>query len=314
MYDDTHQAPVLTHDASPDTASLPELTGHAQAEKELKPAATLTADADFLGFYGLQEMPFSDAVNPKYFYKTDGHDEAFIRLMLAIRHDISLGLVTGPSGSGKTLLSQLILQNIDPAKLHAALVLVSPGMSKTALLRTLLEELDVAVPEGPFVSVQELLKLLQHYVIDLHRQGRKLVVLVDECHFLSSDSLHMIRTISNLEVPERKLATILLFGEERFLKRLENPSYESLKNRMYLRSELRPLSAADTTQYVKFRLLMAGRMDDLFDEAALAAMHEITGGICRRVNKLGMLLLIEGYLRRQPVIGADLVRALADRI
>jgi general secretion pathway protein A len=314
MYDDTPPTPVLARDAASVAGALPELAGQGQPDPVLKPSAALTADADFLGFYGLQEMPFSDAVNPKYFYKTDGHDEAFIRLLLAIRHDISLGLVTGPSGSGKTLLSQMVLQNIDPVKLQAALVLVSPGMSKTALLRSLLEEVEVAAPEGPFVSVQELLKLLHHYVIDLHHQGKKLVVLVDECHFLSSDSLHMIRTISNLEVPERKLATILLFGEDRFLKRLENPSYESLRNRMYLRSELRPLGADDTAQYVKFRLLMAGRMDDLFDAEALAAMHEITGGICRRINKLGMLLLIEGYLRRQPLLDAALVRSLADRI
>ncbi len=313
MYDDTPPTPVLTHDSSPADAGLPELAGQGRPDPELKLAA-LTADADFLGFYGLQEMPFSDAVNPKYFYKTDGHDEAYIRLLLAIRHDISLGLVTGPSGSGKTLLSQMVLQSIDPVKMQVALVLVSPGMSKTSLLRAVLEELDVALPEGPFVSAQELLRLLQHRVIDLHHQGKKLVVLVDECHFLSSDSLHMIRTVSNLEVPERKLATILLFGEDRFLKRLENPSYESLKNRMYLRSELRPLSAADTVQYVKFRLLMAGRMEDLFDEEALAALYDITGGICRRINKLGMLLLIEGYLRRQPLIRADLVRSLADRI
>lgn len=293
---------------------LHDLAAAEEVQPVLRPAASLAGNSDFLPFFGLQELPFSDAVNPKYYYKTDGHDEAFIRLLLAIRHDISLGLVTGPSGSGKTLLSQLILQGLDPLKHEAALVLVSPDMSKTALLRAILDELEVTAPDGPFVSAQELLRLLQNRVIDLHHQGKKLVILVDECHFLPADTLHMVRTISNLEVPERKLVSILLFGEDRFLKRLEHPSYESLRNRMYLRSELRPMDLNDTTQYIKFRLLIAGRMDDLFAETAFAVVHELSGGVCRRVNKLCTLALIEGFLRRQATLDAAVVRACADRL
>lgn len=318
MFDNGVQDDVVHQDATTpptggETGALQDLATDTDRRQELRPASELAGEEDFLRYYGLQEMPFSDAVNPRYFYKTDGHDEAFIRLMLAIRHDISLGLVTGPSGSGKTLLSQLILQNLDPARHEPALVLVTPDMSKTSLLRAILAELELAAPEGAFVPGQEMVSLLQNHVIDLHRQGRKLVVLVDECHFLSSDSLHMVRTISNMEIPERKLATVLLFGESRFLKRLENPSYESLRNRMYLRSELQPLDLNDATQYVKFRLMVAGRMDDLFDEGAFAALHEWSGGVCRRINKLGTLALLDGFLRRQPIVDASLVRAAAAR-
>lgn len=279
----------------------------------LTPAPHLTGDADFLGFYDLQELPFSDAVNPKYFYKTDGHDEALIRLLLAVRHDMSLGLVTGPSGSGKTLLSQMLLQGLDRASTEAALVLASPGMSKTALLKALMSELGVPVPDGLFVSAQELLARIQDHVIELHRQGRKLVVLIDECHFLSSDSLHMVRTLSNLETPERKLVTLLLFGEERFLKRIEHSSYESLRNRLYLRSELKPLSAEETEQFVKFRLMLAGRLEDLFEADAFAVLHEWSGGVGRRINKLCTLALLEGFMRHAPRITGDVVRAAVQR-
>lgn len=314
MYNESPSRDVAEPAPGAAETHLHDLAAAEQVQPVLRPAVSLAGDSDFLPFFGLQELPFSDAVNPKYYYKTDGHDEAFIRLLLAIRHDISLGLVTGPSGSGKTLLSQLILQNLDPLKNEAALVLVSPDMSKTALLRAILDELEVTAPDGPFVSAQELLRLLQNRVIDLHHQGKKLVILVDECHFLPADTLHMVRTISNLEVPERKLVSILLFGEDRFLKRLEHPSYESLRNRMYLRSELRPMDLNDTTQYIKFRLLIANRMDDLFDEGAFAAVHELSGGVCRRVNKLCTLALIEGFLRRQPTLDAAVVRACADRL
>lgn len=285
----------------------------AAAVDTLTPDPQLTGEEDFLSFYQLSELPFADAVNPKYFYKTDGHEEALIRLLLAVRHDMSLGLVTGPSGSGKTLLSQMLLQSLDPAVTEAALLLVSPGMSKTALLKALMSELALPVPEDLFVSAQELLARIQDHVVALHQQGRKLVVLVDECHFLAPDSLHMVRTLTNLETAEKKLVTLLLFGETRFLKRLDHPSYASLRNRMYLRSELKALTAAETEQYVKFRLMLAGRMEDLFDADAFAAVHEYSGGIGRGINKLCTLALLEGYRRRVPTLGADEIRAAAAR-
>ncbi len=267
----------------------------------------------FLGFFGLRINPFSDSVNPEFFYKTDAHDEAFIRMSLAIENEISLGLVTGISGTGKTLISQLLLRNMDPAKYAAVLVLVSPNMSKTALLREILSELEIEIP-ADMISTQEMLKLLSHQIIDLYEKGRKLVILVDECHFLSAESLHLIRTISNIEIPEKKLSTTILFGEQRFMKRLEHPSYESIRNRMYLRSELPPLSAADCAQYVKFRLLVAGRDAELFDDNALSAIALDSGGICRRINKLCMLSLLEAYRLKQPIIGEPVISLCAKEL
>lgn len=271
-------------------------------------------ESDFVDFYGFIENPFSDSVNPAYFYKTDQHEESYIRLMLAVRHNISLGLLTGLSGTGKTLVSQMVLQNLDPNLYEAALVLVSPHMSKTALLREILNELSIDIPAGPVVRAQDLLKLIGDRVMDLHETGRKLVILIDECHFLTSDSLHMIRTLSNIELPEKKLITCLLFAEDRFLKRIEHPSYESLKNRMYLQSHLEPMTEEECEQYVKFRLLVGGRTDPLFEEDALKAVRKASGGIGRRVNRLCMLALLEGFLRRRSSIDRDMIERCAKEL
>lgn len=269
---------------------------------------------NFTEYYGLSTNPFSDSVNPEFFYRTVNHDETFIMMTLAVRNHLSLGLVTGPSGTGKTMISQLILSNLSNEQTQPVLVLVSPGMSKTALMKEILSELNIGIPEGHFTSTQDLLKLLSDHVIRLHQENRKLVIIVDECHFLSSDSLHMIRTLTNIEVPERKLITCLMFGEQRFVKRLNHPSHESLRNRMYMRAELGSLTPSETEDYVKYRLLKVGRMDDLFDKEALEALHECSHGICRNINKLAMLSLLEGSLRHKPFIDEEIVRQCAIRM
>jgi type II secretory pathway predicted ATPase ExeA len=124
----------------------------------------------------------------------------------------------------------------------------------------------------------------------------------------------MVRTISNIETPEQKLVTCLLFGESRLLQRLNHPSYASLNNRIYLRSELRPLTPEEVAQYVKFRLMTAGRFEDLFAPTALHTLHELCGGICRNVNKLAMLSLIEAADARAALVDEALVRYAARRM
>jgi type II secretory pathway predicted ATPase ExeA len=268
---------------------------------------------NFVDYYGLRENPFADCVHPAFFYRTDGHAETFRSMMLAVEFRASLGMVTGPSGTGKTLVSQLLLQHFEAPKHRVALVLVTPGLSKTGLLREILSELDLPLPVG-IPRVQDLVKQLSNHIIELHEQGQRLVIIVDECHLLSSDCLHVVRTISNIETPQEKLVTCLLFGESRLADRLTHPSYASLANRIYLRSELRPLTPAEVTQYIKYRLMTAGRLDELFTESALAAIHELSGGICRSVNKLAMLSLIEAADRRSSVVDETLVRTAARRM
>jgi general secretion pathway protein A len=122
-----------------------------------------------------------------------------------------------------------------------------------------------------------------------------------------------VRTISNIEIPEEKLCTCLLFGESRLAQRLEHPTFASLQNRIYLRAALAPLTAPETGQYVKYRMMSAGRLLELFSPAALDALHKWSGGIPRSLNKLAMLSLMEGALRG-ALIDETVVAAAAKRL
>ena len=268
---------------------------------------------DFVSHYGFKENPFADCVHPAFFFRTDSHAQAFRSMSQAVDYRASLGMVTGPSGAGKTLVSQLLLNHFEEPKHRVVLVLVTPGLSKTGLLREILSELNLALPVG-VARVQDLVRQLSNHIIELHEQGQRLVIIVDECHLLSADCLHIIRTISNIETPQEKLVTCLLFAESRLAQRLEHTSYASLSNRIYLRSELQPLKEEEVAQYIKFRLMTAGRMKELFTAPALKAIHEHSGGICRTVNKLAMLSLIEGADQHSKQIDETIVQTAAKRM
>ena len=268
---------------------------------------------DFIQTYGLRENPFADCVHPAFFFRTDSHANAVRSMKMAVDLNTSLGLVTGPSGTGKTLVSQLLLTHFHEPKHCVALILATPGLSKTGILREILAELGIALPAG-IARVQNLLKTLSNYIIELHQQGCRLVLLFDESHLLSADCLHIIRTITNIEIPEQKLTTCILFGESRLGQRLEHATFEALRNRIYLRSELGPLTADETAQYVKYRLMSAGRLAELFTPGALGGMHAASGGIPRMLNKIAMLSLIEGADHKASVIDDAIVATAAKRL
>ena len=299
---------MLPNDPFSDLVSAP-----AGAGETMPAIVPFAPPGDFVRHYGLRENPFADSVHPAFFFRTEAHVEAFRDMMLAVEFQAALGMVTGPSGTGKTLLTQLLLQHFDEPGHRAILVLVTPGLSKTGLLREILSELNLALPVGN-ARVQDLVKALSNHIIELHQQGRRLVIIIDECHLLSAECLHIVRTISNIEIPQQKLVTCLLFGETRLETRLTHSSYESLRNRIYLRSQLRALTIDEATQYVKYRLMTAGRLTDLFTESGFQALHENSGGICRSLNKLAMLTLIEAADRQAPAIDGAMVTRAARRM
>ncbi len=229
--------------------------------------------------------PFADCVNPEYFFRTESHEEAFIAMKRCIEDHISLGLTTAISGTGKTLLTQVLMQELDPRIYQTILVLAYPGITRTALLREILGELGVQdLPEK--ANMHKLVSLVQQHIIEQYTKGIRLVLIIDEVHFLSADTLHVLRTLSNIEVPENKLVTVLLFGEQIFLNKMKHPSFRSIFSRMFTRSEIRPLDHAEVKQYIKFRLMMAGGKSDLFPHDAIDLVHKNSGGIPREINRI----------------------------
>jgi general secretion pathway protein A len=274
-----------------------------QRKIDIKPTESLS----FLEFFNFKENPFGDSVNTNYFYKTTQHYNVFQKMKMSAEQNISLGLVSGQSGVGKTMITQMLLTNLDPQKFKTIVVLVSPGMTKTALIKDIL--LELGVEEGQIKTQQsyDLLRLLHDKVIELYQTGKRLVIIIDEAHFLESSSLHVLRTISNIELPEMKLTTCLLFAESIFQRRLKHESYNSLRSRMYTKEDLQPFALEETTQYIKHRLAVAGREDEVFMPETFEVIQTATGGIAREVNNLAYNAMVEAYLAKEEKVSNELL-------
>lgn len=265
--------------------------------------------ADPLRHFGLTAQPFADNVNPEYFFRTEAHEEAFIAMKRCIEEHVSLGLTTAISGTGKTLLTQVLMQELDPRKYQPLLVLAYPGMARTALLKEIAHELKLDLAHAR-TTTHDLIAAIQGHIINLYMKGQRLVLIIDEVHFLGADALHILRTLSNIELPEQKLVTVLLFGEQSFMDKMKQPAFKSVFSRMFARTELRPLHAHEIEQYVKFRLLMAGGAPGIIGDDAFAPLHALSGGIPREINRVCHNALALAARTGTKRITAELLAAL----
>ncbi len=254
--------------------------------------------------FGLRQNPFKDTLDTELFYRTRQHEEALVKIRIGIEDNHALIMLTGQSGTGKTLLSQLVIRGLDLHRFTPVFVPVYPQMGKGMLLAQILRETGISQKAR---YTHDRLELLQEKAMKLQEEGQRLVIIIDEAHFLKADALHILRTLSNLETEQQKLVTVLLVAENSLLRRLGNPSYASLRGRITFAVNLTPLTCAETEQFIKYRLLKCGGPPQLLTDEAYASVHRMSEGVPREINRLLYNGFLQALTTDQHIISAGLM-------
>ncbi|HDK81964.1 MAG TPA: AAA family ATPase, partial [Nitrospirae bacterium] len=124
---------------------------------------------DYLEFYKLQEYPFSNAVDSRFYFNSEQHSEAIIRVKYAIDTRKGLAVVVGDIGTGKTTLARRLLDELDEEKYEAALLVVlHSSVTSDWLMKKIAVQIDV---ENPGDSKIELLGQIYERLLDIHESG-----------------------------------------------------------------------------------------------------------------------------------------------
>ncbi|MFO0752392.1 MAG: AAA family ATPase [Thermodesulfovibrionales bacterium] len=248
---------------------------------------------EYLEFFGLNEDPFRLTPDPFYFYPSEEHNRILSSLAYAVEQKEGFFLATGEPGTGKTTLLNRFLST-EGLKERAGIALVlTPTLSPEEFLLTILEDLEVEVRER---NKNAVLKTFRDFLIGNSRQGRRIIIIVDEAQNLPAETLEELRLLSNLETEKEKLLQIVLMGQSELKKRLLSDSLKQLNQRITMRAEFRPLNRSETSEYINFRLIKAGKGAASFDEAAKRRIHTLSRGIPRLINLLSSRSMMAAYL------------------
>lgn len=258
----------------------------------------------YLEHFGLTEAPFSLAPDPRYLFLSSGHRDALAHLLYGLESDDGFVVLTGDVGSGKTILCRCLLEQL-PADCDVAL-LSNPLITGLELLASLCEEFHIPVPDAD-PSIKTFVDRLNAWLLEMHAQGHRAVLVVDEAQSLSAEVFEQIRLLTNLETSRHKLLRIILIGQAQLRDVLARPEMQQLDQRIVARYHLGTLSPAETTACVVHRLAVAGTRREVFSQAALERLYRLSGGIPRRVCILAERALLGTYTQWQERVEPEAV-------
>lgn len=263
--------------------------------------------------FGLNEAPFSIAVNPRYLFMSQRHRDALAHLLYGVSGGGGFILLTGEVGTGKTTVNRCLLEQL-PNTTDLAIIL-NPALSAVELLATACDELKIEYPQGT-QSLKALTDALHRYLLENHERGRKTVLMIDEAQHLDFDVLEQIRLLTNLETNDEKLLQIILIGQPELTEKLARPELRQLNQRITARYNLQPLNLQETTAYIRHRLEVAGLRGgvSLFEAAAVKQIHSLTRGIPRLINVLCDRALLGAYGQQRGRVNKKLIAEAASEV
>ncbi|MDG5467543.1 AAA family ATPase [Deltaproteobacteria bacterium IMCC39524] len=262
----------------------------------------------YLEHYGLDREPFSNAPDARFYYNSDLHSQALLRLMYAVDSNKGLAVLVGGVGTGKTTLARRMLDNLPEDRYESSLlVMVHSGITPEWILTRIALQLGVDEPAGDRLK---LLKQLYTRLLEIEDEGRRAVVLIDEAQMLQSRELmEEFRGLLNLEIPGKKLLNIVFFG----LTELEDclALDEPLAQRVAVKYHLKSMTVETTTSYIKHRLQVAGAKEVLYDAEVIPLIHRYAGGVPRLINTISDNCLFEAYLRKMHKVDSRIAHSVA---
>jgi type II secretory pathway predicted ATPase ExeA len=263
----------------------------------------------YIKYFNFDREPFSNAPNDKFYYDSEQHKEALLRLKYSVDSNKGLAILVGDIGTGKTTLARRMLDNFPVEEYESSLlVMIHSGITPEWILSRICTQLGV---KNPDISPLKMLKQLYERLLQIEKEGRKAVVLIDEAQMLNSRELmEEFRGLLNLEVPDKKLLNVLFFGLPGLddVLKLDAP----LAQRVAYRIRLKPFSGEATCRYINHRLSVIDCQHSPFLEDALPVIHKYSGGVPRLINTICDNALFEAYLRRLKEIGPGLVSDVAE--
>lgn len=262
----------------------------------------------YLKFFRFDKEPFNITPDPDFLFLSTAHKEALASIVYGVEQRKGFILVVGEIGVGKTTIVRSYLNQIDPAKLTAIYIL-NPMLSFDNLLRQICRELGLSQNTS---NAFEMLNELQFYLVCQFREGRNVVLIIDEAQNMPVDTLENLRMLSNIETSKEKLIQIVFSAQPEFEKTLNLQELKQLKQRISVKAVISPLDLVAGVAYIRSRLAKAAGVGSVpFTAGALKDIVRFALGVPRIINILCDNCLINAYGRGQKLVNSAAARDVA---
>jgi type II secretory pathway predicted ATPase ExeA len=253
----------------------------------------------YLEHFGLNVFPFSLSPKLDFLYNSENFSESMAHLVYGVSNNEAIVLVTGPIGTGKTMALQSFLSNLG-SRFEFCLI-TNTRVSSLELLKLMFEDLGVSFPPGSDKS--DLLILFKRFLLESHRKGKTVLLVIDEAQNLSPGVLEELRLLTNLGQGDVQPVQIILVGQPELEGLMSRPDMAQIRQRIRVHYVLSPMNREETEGYLAHRMAVAGCERRAFSKGAIDRIFQLSGGVPRVVNSLAGNALLSAF-----VAGRDSVK------
>jgi type II secretory pathway predicted ATPase ExeA len=268
----------------------------------------MTTSSDVLATFGLRAAPFSKEIDDADLW-LPASKAALVADVEEALGDRQSVLLLGEPGVGKTCLLRALRHRLPQAGFR-----LTYCRNATLGRRDFYRLLCHALGLHPTSTAANLFLAVETHVHDLRRDKVHPVFLLDEAHLLHPDMLGHLHILMNYEWDAKAMLSLMLVGLPELEGNLSRRAHRSLLTRIHHRFLIPPASVGDTAEYVRYRLAAAGCDRAIFPDDALSALHELSQGALREIDRLATAAMREASRRKKKLVDRDVVTRVAEAL
>lgn len=263
-------------------------------------------------FYNLSGRPFQLTPDPEFYFESTSHKKAMSYLGYGLNQGEGFIVITGEVGAGKSTLVAHLMERINPEELTVAQVVTS-ALDGSELIHVVAQAFGIAVDGKDKASA---LGAIERFLQDEAREGKRCLLVVDECQNLDLTALEEMRMLSNFQLGSHPLLQTLLLGQPEFRRTLaQHPDLDQLRQRIIASHHLEALDEEEVEDYIVHRMKHVGWDGrPSLRPGLLPALFGATDGIPRRVNQVMNRLLLLGAIEEQDAITTEMLDAVIEEM
>lgn len=258
----------------------------------------------YRAFFGFAREPFTANIELDGILQTPELLAVNQRVEYAIRLG-GIGLLTGEVGAGKSTALRWSAGRLHPSKYKVLWVTATAG-SILEVYRQLLAELDIQTASSSrAVLTRQIKSQIENLVVTKKQQP---LLIIDEASLLRLDVFNELHTLTQYQGDSKPWLPIILAGQKNLADNLLYRTAIPLASRIIARSHLEAVNRQGMEEYLLHHLNIAGLKNNPFEEQAITAVHQGSGGLFRKANHLARGALIAAAGNKEQIVTADHVR------
>jgi general secretion pathway protein A len=259
--------------------------------------------------WNLTAAPFDNRVDPNFYYPSESHQAALLKMLYAIEMRRSAAILCGDSGMGKSMLMESCVTQL-PEGISPVVRVPYPAMPAEQLIRYIARQVSPDAALDSRSGLSDSIEVFEHFLRENAIHNRHALVIVDEAHLLEATGalqpLRMLLNLASEHANAESAWTLCLVGGISLVGHVAR--HTDLEDRIAVRCTLDRFSYDATSAYIAHRLRAAGHSGEaLFTDQALELIQQASLGAPRRINRLCDMSLMIGYAQDAKQIDAPVV-------